>query len=49
MLYKRTIQKYIEQNLFDQKIIVIYGARQVGKTTLLQALQVCADCLLIMK
>ena len=39
MLYKRTIQKYIEQNLFEQKIIVIYGARQVGKTTLLQALQ----------
>lgn len=38
MLYKRTIQKIIEKNLFKQKIIVIYGARQVGKTTLLKNL-----------
>lgn len=30
----RTIQKSIENKLFKGKIIVIYGARQVGKTTL---------------
>ncbi len=39
MLIKRTIQQFIEKNLFDGKIIVIYGARQVGKTTLLKVLQ----------
>ena len=39
MLIKRTIQKFIEKNLFEGKIIVIYGARQVGKTTLLKVLQ----------
>ncbi len=39
MLFKRTIQKYIEKYLFNNKIIVIYGARQVGKTTLLKILE----------
>jgi len=39
MLFKRTIQKYIEKNFFNEKIIVIYGARQVGKTTLLKILE----------
>lgn len=39
MQIKRTIQKNIENNLFEGKIIVIYGARQVGKTTLLKNLQ----------
>jgi len=39
MLFKRTIQKYIEKYLFTGKIIVIYGARQVGKTTLLKTLE----------
>ena len=39
MYIKRTIQKKIEENLFDHKIIVIYGARQVGKTTLLKKIQ----------
>ena len=39
MIVKRTVQKNIEQNLFKGKIIVIYGARQVGKTTLVQEIQ----------
>jgi predicted AAA+ superfamily ATPase len=37
-LYLRTIQPLIEKNLFKQKIIVIYGARQVGKTTLVKTI-----------
>ena len=32
----REIQSSIEEKLFTGKIIVIYGARQVGKTTLIQ-------------
>ncbi len=32
----RTIQKKIENELFKGKIIVVYGARQVGKTTLVK-------------
>ena len=36
MLYSRSIQPLIEAELFKGKIIVIYGARQVGKTTLLK-------------
>ncbi|MCK5268535.1 MAG: ATP-binding protein, partial [Spirochaetes bacterium] len=35
-MIKRSIQKHIEQVLFQQKAIIIYGARQVGKTTLIQ-------------
>jgi len=35
-LYQRTLQASIEQALGKGKIIVIYGARQVGKTTLVQ-------------
>lgn len=34
MNFRRTIQTEIEQNLFKNKVIIIYGARQVGKTTL---------------
>lgn len=34
MLVKRTIQKNIEKALFKGKVVIIYGARQVGKTTL---------------
>lgn len=34
----REIQKSIEAKLFSGKIIVIYGARQVGKTTLIQTI-----------
>lgn len=31
-------KKLIEQHLFQQKAIIIYGARQVGKTTLVEEL-----------
>lgn len=36
MYFPRTIEKEIKKNLFKRKIIIIYGARQVGKTTLVQ-------------
>ena len=36
MLIERTLQKRIERFLFKGKIIVLYGARQVGKTTLVK-------------
>lgn len=39
MLVRRTIQKHIESRLFSGKIIIIYGARQVGKTTLVKEIQ----------
>jgi predicted AAA+ superfamily ATPase len=35
----RTIQPAIENALFKGKVLVLYGARQVGKTTLLRSLQ----------
>lgn len=38
-IIKRTIQKSIENKLFKGKIIVVYGARQVGKTTLIKEIQ----------
>lgn len=34
MIIKRQIQESIEKDLFKNKIIIIYGARRVGKTTL---------------
>ena len=34
MLIKRKIQEKIEKDLWKGKIIIVYGARQVGKTTL---------------
>jgi len=34
MNFQRTIQPQIELKLFNNKIIVLYGARRVGKTTL---------------
>jgi predicted AAA+ superfamily ATPase len=37
-IYPRAIQPVIENNLFQGKIIIIYGARQVGKTTLCKAI-----------
>ena len=37
--YSRTIQQAVEQSFFKGKVIVIYGARQVGKTTLIRFLQ----------
>src|SRR3989339_371441 len=38
-LIKREIQSFIENHLFKGKIIIIYGARQVGKTTLTKEIQ----------
>ena len=37
-LIPRTIQKRIENALFKKRAIILYGARQVGKTTLLRQL-----------
>lgn len=39
ILIKRTIQKRVEKSLFKGKVVVIYGARQVGKTTLIKEIQ----------
>jgi uncharacterized protein len=36
MEYKRSIQSEIERQMFKGKIIIIYGARRVGKTTLIK-------------
>lgn len=36
MIIKRSIKPQIEDSLFKGKIIIIYGARQVGKTTLVK-------------
>lgn len=38
-IIKRTIQENIEKLLFKGKVIIIYGARQVGKTTLVKEIQ----------
>lgn len=37
-IYQRAIQGAIEANLYKGKAIIIYGARQVGKTTLCRAI-----------
>ncbi len=37
--YPRSIQPAIEQALFKGKAVVLYGARQVGKTTLIRLIQ----------
>lgn len=39
MLLQRQLQKDIEENLFKNKVIILYGARQVGKTTLVKEIQ----------
>jgi len=36
MIIKRSIKPQIEQSLFNGKIVILYGARQVGKTTLIK-------------
>jgi len=36
MYIQRRLEKEIKENLFKGKVIVIYGARQVGKTTLVK-------------
>ena len=38
-LVPRTIQKEVENSLFKGKVVIIYGARQVGKTTLIKQIQ----------
>lgn len=38
MYFKRDIEDKITKNLFKGQIIIIYGARRVGKTTLVKAL-----------
>ena len=47
MIIQREIQDDIENNLFKKKVIIIYGARQVGKTTLVKNIQdkFHGDCL----
>ncbi len=37
-MYQRIIQSDIESKLFQGKAIIVYGARQVGKTTLCKQL-----------
>jgi uncharacterized protein len=37
-MIKRTLQELIDSYLFKKKTIIIYGARQVGKTTLVEEL-----------
>ncbi len=39
MIIKREIQNDIEKKLFRKKVVVIYGARRVGKTTLVREIQ----------
>lgn len=36
MYYKRQIEDIIKKNLFQGSVIIVYGARQVGKTTLVK-------------
>ncbi|MHB1012761.1 MAG: ATP-binding protein [Desulfobacteria bacterium] len=42
-MLRRTIQDSIERELFKGKVIVVYGPRRVGKTTLLKAIQEASD------
>lgn len=35
-MIQRTLKKQIKEKLFKEKIIILYGARQVGKTTLIK-------------
>lgn len=39
IIIRRTIQEKIEKNLFKGKVVIVYGARQVGKTTLIKEMQ----------
>ena len=36
---KRTIQSRLEDKFFKGKVIILYGPRQVGKTTLVKVIQ----------
>lgn len=35
-IFKRTVEKQLKESLFQGKVIILYGARQVGKTTLVK-------------
>jgi len=37
-MYKRAIEKRLHKSLFKGRIVILYGARQTGKTTLVKAL-----------
>ncbi len=37
-MIQRTVQKYIEKKLFKRKVILIFGARQTGKSTLAETI-----------
>src|SRR3989344_5426676 len=39
MIIKRNIQDNVEKSLYKGRIVVIYGARQVGKTTLVRQIE----------
>ena len=43
MLIERTIRRHIEDKIFKGKIIIVYGARQVGKTTLIKDIEARYD------
>jgi len=43
MYIKRIIQSSIKKSLFKGKVIIIYGARQVGKTTLVKEIMADSD------
>jgi len=38
MLYTRKLQKVLKNHLFKGKVVVLYGARQTGKTTLVKTI-----------
>ena len=38
MIFTRKLQKQLEKWLFKKKILIVYGPRQVGKTTLVKAI-----------
>ena len=38
-IIKRILQERIEEKFFQRKVIIIYGARQVGKTTLIKEIR----------
>lgn len=38
-IIKRTIQDSVEKSFFKGKVVIVYGARQVGKTTLIKEIQ----------
>ena len=43
MPFARQLEKYISNHFFKGKIIVLLGARHVGKTTLIRMLPTCAS------